>query len=128
MKTPTALRSRSFFYWWLCLASAVCSGCALHYYDRASGTEHLWGFGHMKMKVVPSNEGVQAVVKGTEMLGINAAAGQEDFHIGLGWDYCRRIVISSNAAVRLEWPNGDFFNVRVGTVPPFMTNSLPRKN
>lgn len=101
----------------------VATGCALQYYDKKTGTEHLWGFGHLKMKAAPPNEGVQAVVKGTETFGFNLAAGQEDYHIGLGWDYRRRIVISSNAAVRLEWPSSDFFRVRVGTVPPFATNS-----
>lgn len=76
------------------------------------------------MKVLPPNEGVQAVVKGTETLGFNLSAGKEDYHIGLGWDYRRRMDISSNAAVRIEWPNSDFFNIRVGTVPPFLTNSI----
>ncbi len=105
------------------LASAALTGCALHYYDTRSGTEHVWGVGHMKMKVSPPNEGVQAVVKGTETLGLSLAAGQEDYHIDLGWDYRRRIVVASNAMVRLEWPNGDFFNVRAGTAPPFAANS-----
>lgn len=115
---------------WLALLCGLffISGCALHYYDKKSGTEHLWGLGHMKMKAAPPNEGVQAVVKGTEMLGFHIGAGQEEYHIGLGWDYRRRIVISSNATVRLEWPNGDFFNVRVGTAPPFATNSSVSKN
>src|SRR6266436_4608628 len=75
-------------------ALAVCSGCSVHYYDKQTGTEHLWGFGHMKMKIESPNEGVQAVVKGTETLGFNLAAGQEDYNIGLGWDYRRRMVIS----------------------------------
>ena len=104
------------------------AGCAVHYFDKKTGTEHLWGFGHMKMKIAPQNEGVQAVVKGTETLGFNLAAGQEDYHIGLGWDYRRQIVVSSNASVRLEWPTGDFFNVRAGSIPPFLTNSSPNKS
>ena len=95
------------------------TGCALHYYEPKSGTEHLWGFGHMKMKVLPSNEGVQATVKGVETLGFNLALGKEDYHLGVGWDYRRRMDIGSNAAVRIEWPNSDFFNIRVGTKPPF---------
>ncbi len=103
-------------------------GCAVHYYDTKSGTEHLWGFGHMKMKAPPPNEGVQTVVKGTETLGLSLGAGQEDCHVGLGWDYRRRLSVSSNATVRLEWPTGDFFNVRVGTVPPFATQSTTGKN
>lgn len=106
---------------WLFLA-----GCAVHYYDPKTGTEHLWGLGHMKMKAAPPNEGVLSLVKGTETLGFNLSAGREDYHLGVGWDYRRRIVVSSNAAVRLEWPNGDFFNVRVGTAPPFATNAAAK--
>jgi len=135
MTTPTIIPSTgpnahmpSFLASFLCAALSVCSGCSVHYYEKQSGTEHLWGFGHMKMKIEPPNEGVQAVVKGTETLGFNLAAGQEDYHIGFGWDYRRRILISSNAAVRLEWPNGDFFKVRVGTAPPFAINSSRAKN
>jgi hypothetical protein len=103
------------------------SGCAIHYYDKESATEHLWGFGHMKMNAGPPNEGVQAVVQGTETLGLNIGAGREDYQVGAGWGSRRRIVVSSNASVRLEWPNSDFFNVRIGTRPAFVTNSVPTK-
>lgn len=111
----------------LCAAAFLLSGCAVHYYDRKSGTEHLWGFSHLKMKVIPPNEGVQAVVKGHETLGFDLGAGEDDFRIAVGWQYHRQIVISSNAAVRLEWPNADFFNVRVGTQPPWATNASANK-
>lgn len=30
----------------------ACS-CAVHYFDPHTGTEHLWGVGHLKMKVTP---------------------------------------------------------------------------
>ena len=103
------------------------TGCAVHYYDKNTGTEHLWGLGHLKMKAAPTNEGVQAVVKGTETLGFDLGAGEDDYRIALGWQYRRQIFISSNAAVRLEWPNGDFFNVRVGTLPPWVTNAPESK-
>jgi hypothetical protein len=104
------------------------TGCAVHYFDKQTGTEHLWGFGHLKMNAGPPSEGVQAVVKGTSTLGFNLATGSDDYGIGVGWDYRRRIVISSNATVRLEWPNGDFFNIRVGTTPPFATDAAAGKN
>lgn len=102
---------------------ASTAGCAVHYYDKSTATEHLWGFGHFKMKAAPPNEGVLAFVNGVETLGFDLGLGQEDRHISVGWDLSRRITISSNAAVRLEWPNGDFFRVRVGTAPPFRSSS-----
>ena len=81
----------------------------------------------MKMKAALPSEGVQAVVKGTEMLGLDIGAGQDDYRVAAGWSYRRQIVIGSNPSVRLEWPDGDFFNVRVGALPPFATNSTSPK-
>ncbi len=40
----------------MAIFSYLSTGCAVHYYDQATGTEHLWGFGHLKMAVHPSNE------------------------------------------------------------------------
>jgi hypothetical protein len=34
------------------LVPFVCSGCAVHYYSASTGTEHLWGFGHLKTRAV----------------------------------------------------------------------------
>lgn len=100
---------------------AVLSGCAVHYYDPATGTEHLWGLGHMRMKAAPVAQGLESVVAGTSSAGVSLGAGREDYYLTAGWDYRRRIVIGTNAAFALDWPNADFFNVRVGTNPPYLT-------
>lgn len=106
---------------WLAIMWA---GCAVHYYDKTTGTENLWGFGHLKMKIIPPNEGIQGVVQGSAMFGLNIGAGQDEYHFSFGWDSCRKITMSSNAMVRLEWPNADFFRVRLGTAPPWETNEI----
>jgi len=101
----------------------VSPGCAVHYYDAKSGTENVWGLGHVKMKVTPERESVQAVVRGAQMIGFYVGAERENCYLGLGWDNRREIsVTTSNSSVRLEWPDSDFFNVRVGSLPPFLTN------
>ncbi len=97
------------------------SGCAVHYYDPATGTEHLWGLGHMRMKAAPVGQNIESVVAGTSSAGVSLGAGREDYYLTAGWDYRRRIVIGTNAAFALDWPNADFFNVRVGTNPPYLT-------
>ena len=94
--------------------SGVTAGCALHYYDRKTGTENLWGVGHLKMAVRPSDEGLSAVVKGTQTIGLGLGLGHTDYYLIAGWNDQRSITVASNASVRLEWPNADFFNVRVG--------------
>lgn len=47
-------------------------GCACHYYDSKTGTEHIWGFGHMMMKATAQSEGVKSIVRGNELIGFGA--------------------------------------------------------
>ena len=118
------------------LASLVCGGCAVQYYDKTTQTEHLWGVGHFKMKVAPTSEGVQAIVKGNEVLGASVKVGADDYHVILGWSRTSQMsVINESTSVRLEWPTNDLFTVRVGTRPPFLqddedlnpNNKMPKK-
>jgi len=104
----------------LCACLGLGSGCAIHYCDRQTGTEHVWGFGHMRMKSAPVAEGVDSVVSGTSIAGVGLGAGREDYYLTAGWDYRRRIVIGTNAAFGLEWPTADFFNVHVSTNFPYL--------
>jgi hypothetical protein len=76
----------------------------------------------MKMKASRPSGDLQTRVNGTETIGLTIGAGQEDYHVGVGWNYSRRILVGNNASVTLEWPTADFFNVRVGTNPPFFVN------
>lgn len=94
-------------------------GCAIHYFNPKTGTEHIYGIGHMKLKVTTANEGLKAVYRETNILGmgIGIIDGQKNFTIG--WDQRRRLdVIEENIAVRLEWPDSRFFNIRVGKYWP----------
>lgn len=102
----------------------LCGGCAIHYFDPETGTEHLWGFGHMKMKVSPPTEGVQAVVRGTDVLGLSIGSADQQVYLTAGWHRVQRLdVIAESTAVRLEWPSADFVEVRVGTAFPGVPGS-----
>ena len=99
-------------------------GCAIHYFDSETGTEHIWGFGHMQMKVSPPNEGVQAVVRGTDVLGLSLGIADQQAYLTAGWHRVQRLdVIAESTAVRLEWPSADFAEVRVGTAFPGVPGS-----
>ncbi|MEE9129803.1 MAG: hypothetical protein V3T84_07265 [Phycisphaerales bacterium] len=99
-------------------------GCAIHYFDSETGTEHIWGFGHMQMKVSPPNEGVQAVVRGTDVLGLSIGSADQQVYFTAGWHRVQRLdVIAESTAVRLEWPSADFAEVRVGTAFPGVPGS-----
>lgn len=95
------------------------NGCAIHYFDPETGTEHLWGIGHMRMKVGEANEGVRAIVAGTDTLGVAVGSAAYDRYIALGWQRLSRLqVVGEDTAVRLEWPTSDLFSVRVGSELP----------
>ncbi len=98
------------------LTIASIAGCAVHYYDARTGTEHIWGVGHMAMKVSPANEGVRAVIRGTSAVGLAIGSFDAQQYVSVGWVSLQRVdVIDESTAVRLEWPAGSPFNMRVGS-------------
>lgn len=104
------------------LFTLACAGCGLHYFDPSTGTEHVWGFGHVKMRLAPSEEGLQAIARGTDVLGFSLGHADQQVYLTLGWHRVQRLdVVQESTAVRLEWPDADFVNVRVGSKFPFAT-------
>ena len=108
---------------------ALLNGCAIHYFDPETGIEHLWGIGHMRMKVGEANEGVRAVVVGTDTLGMAAGSTVYDRYVALGWQRLSRLrVVGQDTAVRLEWPTSDLFSVRAGSeLPPDLHRDAGQK-
>jgi len=100
------------------------TGCAFHYYDPETATEHLWGFGHLRARVSPANEGVCVEATEVRTLGLGLDAGRQQYGLSLGYDRQGRLIVSSNAMVRLEWYTRDLFGVRAGTnFPPDFASS-----
>jgi len=99
------------------------TGCAIHYYDLTTGTEHIWGIGHMAMKASAPREGLRAVVVGTDVFGLTGGNVGGQGYLTIGWERRRQIeVLDENTAIRLEWPDGDFFNVRIGSEWPHIAD------
>lgn len=105
-----------FSYLWFLAFIMGCSGCALHYYDERTGSEHIFGLGYMVMKVsAPKNEH-QAIVTGTDIVGLGIGLNEDGGYLTVGWDVRRRIeIIDENASVDLAWPDSNFLNTRVGS-------------
>ncbi len=97
----------------------MASGCAVHYYDTTTGIEHIWGVGHMKMKVAKPNEGLQAVVHGTDIVGVSLGKADKHGYFTVGWNRLQFIdILKESTSICLEWPNSSFGNVRVGSEFP----------
>lgn len=102
------------------LAAWLSAGCAIHYFDAATGTEHIWGIGHLKMKAAAPEEGVRAVVRGTDVVGISFGRADQQLYVTVGWHRIQRLdVLAEDTALRLEWPGSDFSGVRVGSAFPW---------
>jgi hypothetical protein len=100
-------------------------GCAVHYYEEDTGIEHIWGFGHMKMKASKPSEELQAVVHGTDVLGVSIGKADKHGYFTVGWQRLEFIdVLKESTSIRLEWPDNTFGNVRVGSKFPFDRNEL----
>ena len=116
------------------------AGCAVQYYDRNTGTEHLWGFGHLKMRAVPrptadeaGTNSVMAFVTGARTAGLSFGFGQEFTGLTAGLDARSRLVIKNEESqFALVWPTNsiwlpnelrDLFTVRVGPDFP-LTNGV----
>lgn len=103
------------------------NGCAVHYYDSNTQTEHIFGLGHLAMKAQTTGNDQQAIVRGSDILGLGIGKNSEGPFISLGWDHRRRIeILDKNADFSLAWPTNDFFNVRIG--PAFEGPSPKAKN
>jgi hypothetical protein len=127
----------------ICCALVLITGCSVRYYDKKSGTEHLWGFGHLKMRAVPQRgdqppftNGTMAFVTGVRTLGLNLGAGEDFAGLAAGWDSRSRLVIKTeDSQFYLLWPTNtiwpghlkNLFSVRVGPDFPF-TNDVRNPN
>ncbi len=102
------------------MAAFAAGGCAIHRYDAATGTEHVWGLGHLSMRVQPVEEGRQAVITGRSVAGLGLAAGRDTWGLSLGWDQVTRVnAWDDSVAVRVDWPTGSLADVRIGALPPW---------
>jgi hypothetical protein len=115
------------------LLALLQSGCAIHYHDARTGTEHVWGLAHVKMRVAPAADAsdrsdpasAHAPAFATQIetvgLGLHLGNGSPDANSGLslGWDRRTRLLVPDDTALSLEWPTSRLFDVRIGSAPAF---------
>ena len=110
-------------------------GCAVYYRDRESGAEHIWGFGHLSMKVIPPVEEKQALIQKTTLTGVAIGMDNGSLGMSVGFDQREHILIyDENVALTIKRPpSNDFFYFKIGTYPieleslPDTQNSLQKK-
>ncbi len=99
--------------------SLTLSSCAVYYHDRVSGVEHIFGFGHLSMKVTPPKEEKQAIIQRATMTGV--AVGMDNGSLGMSVGYDQRehiLIYDENVAITIKRPpSNDFFQFKIGTYP-----------
>jgi len=110
----------------LVLATSLISGCAVYYRDRESGAEHIFGFGHLSMKVIPPVEEKQALIQRTTLTGVAIGMDNGSLGMSVGFDQREHILIyDENVALTIKRPpSNDFFYFKIGTYP-IELESLP---
>jgi len=101
------------------ILGTVMSGCAVYYRDRASGAEHIWGIGHLSMKVAAPYEEKQAVIQRSTLTGIAAGMDNGSLGVSVGHDQREHILIyDQNTVITIQRPpSNDFFYFKIGSMP-----------
>lgn len=117
------------FFGLIQLVGSLFAGCAVHYYEASTGTEHLWGFGHMKMRIVPAvdNPKIQAVAVGIQTIGARVDTANDTSGLSFGYSNTSVVtIVASDTALRLDTVGSDPFTLRLGTQFPDTEVALPR--
>jgi len=114
----------------LVLVGFQVAGCAVYYRDRESGAEHIWGFGHLSMKVLPPVEEKQALIQRTTLTGMAIGMDNGSLGMSVGFDQREHILIyDENVALTIKRPpSNDFFYFKIGTYPIELENLPDTKN
>lgn len=103
----------------LLIVSLHVCGCAVYYRDRESGAEHIWGIGHLAMKVAPTSNEKQALIQRTTLPGLALGLDNGELGISIGWAQREHIFIydDSTALTIDRPPSNDFFEFKIGSYP-----------
>ncbi len=109
------------------------TSCAIQYVDKKTDTTHLFGFGHMKVRIPEQREGMNAIVSSVEVFGLSTGVDSGEWHVAAGWHKNILLRVTDDSSVKLLWPNNNVFDIHVGSFPPFLverevkTNSNPQE-
>lgn len=94
-------------------------GCAISYYDPQTGVDHIWGVGHLAMKVLPDEDDKQILITQKTLAGV--ALGFEGISpsFSMGWNQSERItVFDQNTSLSIQRPsNNDYFQLKFSAFP-----------
>lgn len=92
----------------------ILAGCAIHYSDSTTGAEHVWGFGHLAMRVTDTSAHKKAIVRGITLFGVGLGLRDNSPLLIIGWERLQTVeVVDENTDLHLEGPDSDLLKVHV---------------
>jgi len=98
--------------WPALLIALLTQSCAVSYYSEETSTLHVFGFGHVAMRVPES--GPQSVYHQLNTYGISAGTTREGGHLDIGYVRNTVLDIANDETLCFQWPSTDLMEVRVG--------------
>jgi hypothetical protein len=89
----------------LAILAVAQTGCAVHYENRRTGVEHLWGLGQLRVAVEPVGNNFAQVTTGCRIPGLAIEVGPQQFGFSFGYTKAERLILVPEeqvAAVRTE--------------------------
>ena len=95
-------------------------GCAVYYRDRYTGAEHVWGFGHLAMKVSHPFDDKHALIQRTTLPGVAVGMDNGEWGMSVGWAQREHILIyDESTTISIQRPpSNDFFSFEIKAYPP----------
>jgi len=102
----------------LVVVQLALGGCSISWVDEASGTHHLLGLGHLKMKAIqriegqqlPSTQQLDAVITQIQTFGVQVGIDQTFGGVTAGWDSRTRVILDPEGAnFGMLWPTNSFW-------------------
>jgi hypothetical protein len=88
----------------------------VHYVDPGTGIEHLWGFGHLMVRVTKPSVNTRAILTGSSTIGLAVGSTTAERYLALGVARQERAeVVEADTALCVEWPTFGAVGIRIGS-------------
>ncbi len=95
------------------------SGCAIHYFDAGTGTEHVWGIGHIALQANSAGSDRLAFGYRVDTVGFALGSLRDEKYLGFGWNSHQHLeIVDPASSLCIGSPDGSLYNWRVGSSAP----------
>jgi hypothetical protein len=88
----------------------------VRYVDPQTGIEHLWGIGHLTLRLTAPSENTHAIMTSASTMGLAVGRMRDEHYLALGFSHHERAeVVDGDSALCVGWPRFGAAGIRVGS-------------